>query len=158
MPDFLEQNHSFVYSVKCLVKGKRNFFVKYLKTFMVKRKNLVLTGTVLQNIPIVRNVWILIYWGIKVMKHKKPVSLRRKLLFLITICWIVPVILIFLYITLSYRNSIIEKTEMLMEEWAKNFTSLHGQKIDEAITISKKPSYELVIEKHGNDMGGDHQL
>jgi len=34
-----------------------------------------------------------------------------------------------------------------MEEWAKNFTSLHAQKIDEAIAISKKPSYELVIEK-----------
>jgi len=81
------------------------------------------------------------------MKNKRPVSLRRRLLFLITICWIVPVILIFLYITVSYRNSIIEKTEMLMEEWAKNFTSLHAQKIDEAIAISKKPSYELVIEK-----------
>lgn len=81
------------------------------------------------------------------MKHKRPISLRRRLLFLITICWIVPVILIFLYITVSYRNSIIEKTEMLMEEWAKNFTSLHAQKIDEAIAISKKPSYELVIEK-----------
>lgn len=81
------------------------------------------------------------------MKQKKPISLRRRILILITICWIVPVILIFLYITISYRNSIIEKTEMLMEEWAKNFTSLHAQKIDEAITISKKPSYELVIEK-----------
>lgn len=79
--------------------------------------------------------------------HRKPISLRRRLLFLITIFWIVPVILIFLYITISYRNSIIEKTEMLMEEWTKNFTSLHAQKIDEAIVISKKPSYELVIEK-----------
>lgn len=81
------------------------------------------------------------------MKEKGPISLRRRLLFLTAICWIVPVLFIFLFITISYRNSIIEKTEMLMEEWVKNFTSIHAQKIDEAITISKKPSYELVIEK-----------
>ncbi|TAH67617.1 MAG: HAMP domain-containing protein [Anaerolineaceae bacterium] len=81
------------------------------------------------------------------MKQKRPKSLRRRLLFLTAVCWIVPVLFIFLFITISYRNSIIEKTEMLMEEWVKNFTSLHAQKIDEAITISKKPSYELVIEK-----------
>lgn len=77
---------------------------------------------------------------------RNPISLRRRLLFLITIYWIVPTLLISLFVTISYRNSIIEKTEMLMEEWAKNFTFLHSQKIDEAITISKKPSYELVIE------------
>ena len=80
------------------------------------------------------------------MVQRKPKSLRRRLLFLTAVCWIVPVLFIFLFITISYRNSIIEKTEMLMEEWTKNFTSLHSQKIDEAITISKKPSYELVIE------------
>ena len=40
-----------------------------------------------------------------------------------------------------------DKTETLMIESLKNFTTFHSQKIDEAITISKKTSYELIIEK-----------
>ncbi|MDF2543315.1 MAG: signal transduction histidine kinase, LytS [Herbinix sp.] len=79
---------------------------------------------------------------------KSPISLRRRLLFLVAICWILPVLFIFLFVTISYRNSIIEKTEILMEEWAKNFTSYHAQKIDEAIVISKKSSYERIIEEN----------
>lgn len=78
---------------------------------------------------------------------KGPISLRRRLLFLVVISWIVPVMILFAFMTLSYRKSIINKTETLMEEGLKNFTSVHSQKIDEAITISKKISYELVIEK-----------
>lgn len=77
----------------------------------------------------------------------KPISLRKTLLLLVVIFWIVPVSTIFIFISLSYRNSIISKTEELMEEGLKNFTSFHAQKIDEAITISKKTSYELVIER-----------
>lgn len=78
---------------------------------------------------------------------KKPISLRRRLLFLIVICWIVPVLILFLFMSLYYRKSITNKTETLMIESLKNFTAFHSQKIDEAITISKKISYELVIEK-----------
>ncbi len=78
---------------------------------------------------------------------KKPISLKRRLLFLVVICWIVPVMIICLFMTLYYRRSIIEKTETLMEEGLKNFTAFHAQKINEAIAISKKTSYELIIEK-----------
>ncbi len=78
---------------------------------------------------------------------KKPVSLRRRLLFLVVICWIVPVMIIFLFMTLYYRKNVMDKTEISMEEGLRNFTSFHAQKIDEAIAISKKTSYELVIEK-----------
>ena len=78
---------------------------------------------------------------------KKPISLRRRLLFLVVISWIVPVMILFVFMITSYRNSIIDKTEILMEEELKNFTSFHAQKINEAITISKKTSYELTVEK-----------
>jgi two-component system sensor histidine kinase YesM len=78
---------------------------------------------------------------------KKPISLRRRLLFLVVICWIVPILIIFLFMTLYYRKGVMDKTETLMEEGLKNFTSFHSQKLDEAITISKKTSYELIIEK-----------
>jgi two-component system sensor histidine kinase YesM len=49
--------------------------------------------------------------------------------------------------TVSYRNDIIEKTTALMEDGLKNFTYFNAQRIDEAIDISKKTSYEQVIEK-----------
>lgn len=80
-------------------------------------------------------------------KIKKSISLRRRLLFLVLIIWMIPVILIYAFMTLSYRNDIISKTTKLMEEGLKNFTYFNAQRLDEAIDISKKTSYEQVIEK-----------
>lgn len=75
------------------------------------------------------------------------ISLRRRLLFLVVIIWIIPVLFICLFMALYYRNNIIEKTTILMEEYLKNFTYYSAQRIDEAIDISKETSYEQVIEK-----------
>lgn len=77
----------------------------------------------------------------------KPVSLKRRLLMVVVLSWILPVSILFFFIATSYRNRIIDKTEILMEKELKNFTSFHSGKIEEAIEISKKTSYELVIEK-----------
>nr|WP_308741811.1 histidine kinase [uncultured Anaerocolumna sp.] len=83
----------------------------------------------------------------KIIKIKKRVSLRRRLLSLVVLIWMLPVIIMYLFMTISYRNNIIGKTNAIMEENLKNFTYFSAQKIDEAIDISKKTSYELVIEK-----------
>lgn len=83
----------------------------------------------------------------KIKKTKKSVSLRRRLLFLVVIIWMLPVLIIYLFMTISYRNNIIGKKITIMEEGLKNFTYFSAQKIDEAIDISKKTSYEMVIEK-----------
>ncbi len=100
---------------------------------------------ILERLNMMKDIKIL---GTKIARIKNTsISLRRRLLFLVVVSWIVPVCIIFIFITMSYYNSIIEKTEMLMEEGLKNFTSFHSQKIDEAISISKKTSYELTIEK-----------
>ncbi|HHX12889.1 MAG TPA: DUF3810 domain-containing protein, partial [Clostridiales bacterium] len=64
------------------------------------------------------------------------ISLRRRLLFLVVIIWIIPVLFICLFMALYYRNNIIEKTTILMEEYLKNFTYYSAQRIDEAIDIS----------------------
>lgn len=89
-----------------------------------------------------------------VLNSKEPVnlwipkiSLRRRLLFLVVIIWIIPVLFICLFMALYYRNNIIEKTTILMEEYLKNFTYFSAQRIDEAIDISRETSYEQVIEK-----------
>jgi two-component system sensor histidine kinase YesM len=78
---------------------------------------------------------------------KKTISLKRRMLFLFVTFWMFPVASIFLIVTTSYRSDIIEKTTVLMEESLKNFTYFNAQRIDEAIDISKKTSYEQVIEK-----------
>ncbi len=78
---------------------------------------------------------------------KKIVSLRRTLLILVVIVWMIPVCLLYCFMTISYRNSMIGKTNELMEEAVKNFTYFNAQRIDEAIDISKKISYELILEK-----------
>ena len=83
----------------------------------------------------------------RMKRVKKRVSLRRRLLFFVVIIWMLPVLIMYLFMTISYRNNIIGKTVAIMEEGLKNFTYFNAQKIDEAIDISKKTSYELVIEK-----------
>ncbi|HHV13901.1 MAG TPA: histidine kinase [Clostridiales bacterium] len=78
---------------------------------------------------------------------RKQVSLRRRLLFMVVAFWMLPVISIYAFMTLSYRKDIIEKTTVLMEESLKNFTFFNAQRIEEAIDASKNTSYEQIIEK-----------
>lgn len=78
---------------------------------------------------------------------KRIFSLRRTLLVLVVIVWTIPVTMLYSFMTISYRNNIIDKTTELMEEGLKNFTYFIAQRIGEAIDISKKTSYEQVIEK-----------
>lgn len=87
----------------------------------------------------------------KIKRIKKKVSLRRRLLFFVVIIWMLPVLIMYLFMTISYRNSIIGKTNAIMEESLKNFTYFNAQKIDEAIDISKKTSYEMVLEQAWRD-------
>ncbi len=86
---------------------------------------------------------------------KRIFSLRRTLLMLVVILWMIPVSLLYIFMTVSYRNDIIGKTTDLMEEGLKNFTYFNAQRIDEAIDISKKTSYEQVIEKAWRKYDGE---
>ncbi|MDF2539342.1 MAG: signal transduction histidine kinase, LytS [Herbinix sp.] len=79
--------------------------------------------------------------------RKQRVSLRRRLLLLVVIIWIVPVLMICYFVTVTYRNDIIDKTNQFMEDGIKNFTYFTMRRIDEAVDISKSTSYEMIIEK-----------
>lgn len=85
----------------------------------------------------------------------KQISLRRRLLFLVFVLWMLPVISIYAFITISYRNDIIHKTTVLMEESLKNFTDFNAQRIEEAIDASKNTSYEQIIEKAWQSYSND---
>lgn len=81
------------------------------------------------------------------IKKNQPTSLKKALLTVTVICWTVPIIVFMIFLFSYYRNNIIQKTEVLMEESLKNYTSFHSQKLNEAIESSKKISYDMVLEK-----------
>ncbi|SHO51784.1 sensor histidine kinase [Anaerocolumna xylanovorans] len=81
------------------------------------------------------------------IKKDQPISLKKALLVVTVICWTVPIIVFMVFMFSYYRNNIVRKTEVLMEESLKNYTSFHSQKLNEAIESSKKISYDLVLEK-----------
>ena len=80
-------------------------------------------------------------------KTQKPRSLKSRMLFFIVLCWVIPLLVLFVFMVCSYRNEILEKSEMMLNLGIENVTSTLSQRIDEAITASKKPSYEGVCEK-----------
>lgn len=80
-------------------------------------------------------------------KNGQPISLKKALLVVTVICWTVPILVFMIFMFSYYRNNIIQKTESLMVESLKNYTSFHSQKLNEAIESSKKISYDLVLEK-----------
>lgn len=80
-------------------------------------------------------------------KTQKPRSLKSRMLFFIVLCWVIPLLVLFVFMVFSYRNEILEKSEMMLNLGIENVTSTLSQRIDEAITASKKPSYEGVCEK-----------
>lgn len=79
--------------------------------------------------------------------NKKKKSLKKNLLALIIVIWFVPICLIYAFVSISYRNNFIKKSTTIMEESLKNFTYFISQRIDELIDISKRTSYDQVIEK-----------
>lgn len=80
-------------------------------------------------------------------KGFKTISLKNRLLALVIICWVVPVTIISLFFGLYYRKNIVDKTETILKDSLINYSTFYAQKIDEAIALSKKTSYDLIIEK-----------
>lgn len=79
-------------------------------------------------------------------KNKEPKSLKRRLLIFMILCWAVPVTVFFTFTTISYREGIIDKTEAVMEDELKNIASFASIRIEEAINLCQRPSYEKTWE------------
>lgn len=80
-----------------------------------------------------------------VEKEEKK-SLKRRILIFLLLCWIVPIGVFFLVTTLSYRESIVNKTEGLIEDRLDTVLSYASIRLDAAISAAQKPSYERVWE------------
>ena len=79
-------------------------------------------------------------------KKKRLSSLKKKIIVFVILCWGVPIAVFFAYTTSSYRKGIIEKTEGLMEDQLENMASFASIRIEDAITLCQRPSYEKTWE------------
>lgn len=77
-----------------------------------------------------------------------PKSLNKRLLVFMILCWGVPIAVFFTFTIFSYRDGIITKAENLMEKELANTSSVSSIRINEAISICQKPSYEKEWEKN----------
>lgn len=80
--------------------------------------------------------------------ESEPKSLNKRLLVFMILCWVVPIAVFFSVTIFSYRDGIITKAENLMERELENVASITSIRINEAISICQKPSYEMVWEKN----------
>lgn len=78
----------------------------------------------------------------------EPKSLNKRLLAFMILCWAAPIVVFFTFTMISYRDGIITKAENLMEKEMENASSVIAIRIDEAISLCQKPSYEKVWENN----------
>ena len=84
--------------------------------------------------------------GLQGKRPRKPTSLNRRIIMFIVLCWAVPVILFFGFTTMSYQESIIDKSEAVMEGELSTAASFVSIRIADAITLCQQPSYERTWE------------
>lgn len=79
-------------------------------------------------------------------REQTPKSLNKRLLIFMILCWAVPIAVFFAFTTISYQRGIVEKTESLMEDELANVASFASIRIEDAISLCQKPSYEKTWE------------
>ncbi len=79
-------------------------------------------------------------------KQKQPKSLNKKILSFMILCWAIPLIVFFAFTTVSYHKGIIEKSEGLMEDELITVASFASIRIEDAIMLCQRPSYEKTWE------------
>lgn len=82
----------------------------------------------------------------RVKKAGMPKSLNKRLLLFMILCWVVPITVFFTFTTFSYRKGIIDKAERLMLDELSNVASFASIRIDEAVSLCQRPSYEKTWE------------
>ncbi|MFQ8877354.1 MAG: hypothetical protein ACLR7N_01915 [Roseburia hominis] len=87
-------------------------------------------------------------------KKRRLSSLKKKIIVFVILCWGVPIAVFFAYTTSSYRKGIIEKTEGLMEDQLENMASFASIRIEDAITLCQRPSYEKTWENAWKNTSG----
>jgi two-component system sensor histidine kinase YesM len=75
-------------------------------------------------------------------ENKKMKSLKNRLMIFFILCWIVPILAFFIFISVSYQNGIIEKSEAIAVAQVDNLANYIAIRMEEIITACQRPSYE----------------
>lgn len=84
-------------------------------------------------------------------KKRGPFSLKRKLVFFISVSWLVPICIFLIFTLNSYRTTYVDKTENLITSNMQYSSMLVAAKLDESIRLIQKPTYERDWEKAWED-------
>lgn len=79
-------------------------------------------------------------------RREQPKSLNKLILLFMLICWAVPMIVFFVFTTVTYHKGIIEKAEKLMADELDNIASFAAIRLENIITLCQRPSYEKTWE------------
>ncbi|MFP3156149.1 histidine kinase [Lachnospiraceae bacterium ZAX-1] len=69
-------------------------------------------------------------------------SLNNRLIAFIVLCWAAPISAFFMFMVASYQKDIISKNETMAEEQVSRVAEIAAMRIDEAIYLAQKPTYE----------------
>lgn len=69
-------------------------------------------------------------------------SLNNRILMIVYLCGILPILSIVVFVVISYRSGIIEKTEMMAESEIQYVASMISGRLDDAITVCQTLTYD----------------
>ena len=78
-------------------------------------------------------------------------SIRNLILVLVIMCWVLPVVAVFIFTALSYRMEITKRTDAMIENEMQNISSLVSGRLDDLIESCLQISYERSCEKAWRD-------
>lgn len=90
------------------------------------------------------------------VKVKK--SLNRNIVLFCIFCWVVPIVIIYISMTMSYKENIQGKLKNIFIEKLRSTDVFISNYLDEAIESSRKPSYEYYLEDAWNDYGAQGEV
>lgn len=77
-------------------------------------------------------------------------SLNNRLIIFVLLCWVIPILIFSTFVTFSYQEGIMEKSDEMITAGVGQMADLISLRINEAIELCQKPSYEKVWEYNYN--------
>lgn len=84
-------------------------------------------------------------------KEKRKKSLNRNIVLFCIFCWVVPIVIIYVSMTTSYKENIQEKLKNIFIEKLRSTDVFISNYLDEAVESARKPSYEYYLESAWNE-------
>lgn len=71
-------------------------------------------------------------------RQKRPKRFRDQVLLFITLCWIIPIVVLVTFMSITYRDTVIGKIETVLKEEAYNVFSVMTERLNDDIKLSQR--------------------